>query len=272
MNVKLGICNFCLPGTGVFAPRLVKEVGLDGMSIEYGAYEKGYPLSQRILRDLYLEEQQKYGIEYANIGCSDGDFLPFYMRPSDPRFETVRRAHFDSVDAAAYMKIPAVFFSNFNASLVKTEEEMEYTAKRYQELCDYAGEKSVEIGCECPLNLEKQLELVERVGRPNFKLFYDSDNFAAFTDCRQLDILAGIYPHMMNQLHVKDSTEGTFANALLGTGISDFPGSIAYLKEHNFSGWLIIENLYEKEDFQNISPERIESVREDVRRLKEAVR
>lgn len=272
MDVKLGICNFCLPGTGVFAPRLVKEVGLDGMSIEYGAYEKGYPLSQKIIRDLYLEAQQKFGIEYANIGCSDGDFLPFYMRPSGPRFETVRRAHFDAVDAAAYMKIPAVFFSNFNASLVRTEEDMEYTARRYQELCDCAGEKGIEIGCECPLGAARQLELVERVGRPNFKLFYDSDNFAAFTEFKQVDVLAAIYPHMMNQLHVKDSTEGTFANTLLGTGISDFSGSIAYLKEHHYSGWLILENLYEKEDFQNISPERIETVREDVRRLKEAVR
>ena len=181
MDVKLGICNFCFPGTGLFAPQLVKEAGLDGMSIEYGAYEKGYPLSQKIIRDLYLDVQQKYAIEYPNIGCSDGDFLPFHMRPLDPRFETVRRAHFDAVDAAAYMKIPAVFFSNFNASLVETEKDMEFTAKRYRELCDYAGEKGIQIGCECPLSVEKQLELVDRVGKVNFKLFYDSDTYSYVT-------------------------------------------------------------------------------------------
>ena len=176
------------------------------------------------------------------------------------------------MDAAAYMKIPAVFFSNFNASLVETEEDMEYTVKRYRELCDYAGEKGIEIGCECPLSVEKQLELVDRVSKVNFKLFYDSDNYSYFTSFKQVDVLDGIYPHMMNQLHVKDSTEGHIANALLGTGVSDFKGSIAYLKEHDYSGWLLIENLYEKEDFQNVGPERIESVKEDVRRLKEAVK
>ena len=272
MDVKLGICNFCFPGTGLFAPQLVKEVGLDGMSVEYGAYEKGYPLSQKIIRDLYLDAQQKYGIEYANVGCSDGDFLPFHMRPSDPRFEKVRKAHLDAVDAAAYMKIPVVFFSNFNASLVQTEEDMEFTAKRYQELCDYAGEKEIQIGCECPLSVEKQLELVERVGKPNFKLFYDSDNYSFCTSFQQVDVLDGIYPHMLNQLHVKDSTQGCIANAILGTGVSNFQGSIDYLKAHQYSGWLIIENLYEKEDFQNVSEERIESVKEDVRRLKEAVK
>ena len=120
--------------------------------------------------------------------------------------------------------------------------------------------------------MEKQLELVDRVGKVNFKLFYDSDNYSYFTPFRQVDVLDGIYPHMMNQLHVKDSTEGHIANALLGTGVSDFQGSIAYLKDHGYSGWLIIENLYEKEDFQNISPERMETVKEDVKRLKEAVR
>ncbi len=43
MNVKLGICNFCVPGTGIFAPKFVTEAGLDGMSIEFGTYEDHYP-------------------------------------------------------------------------------------------------------------------------------------------------------------------------------------------------------------------------------------
>ena len=52
MNVKLGICNFCVPGTGVFAPQIVSEMGLDGMSIEFGSYEHGWALSQKKIMDL----------------------------------------------------------------------------------------------------------------------------------------------------------------------------------------------------------------------------
>ena len=51
------------------------------------------------------------------------------------------------------MKIPAVFFSNFNASLVETEEDMQFTARRYRELCGYAGERGIQIGRECPLSV-----------------------------------------------------------------------------------------------------------------------
>lgn len=34
MDVKLGICNFCVPGTGIFAPQSAAEAGLDGMPIK----------------------------------------------------------------------------------------------------------------------------------------------------------------------------------------------------------------------------------------------
>ena len=81
MEVKLGICNFCVPGTGVFASEIVKEMGLDGMSIEFGSYEHGWPLSQRKLQDYYLKKQQELGIEYPNVGVSDGDNIPFHARP-----------------------------------------------------------------------------------------------------------------------------------------------------------------------------------------------
>lgn len=67
--------------TGVFAPEIVKEMELDGMSIEFGSYEHGWPLSQRKLQDWYLRRQQELGIEYPNVGVSDGDNVPFHARP-----------------------------------------------------------------------------------------------------------------------------------------------------------------------------------------------
>lgn len=272
MNVKLGICNFCVPGTGVFAPQIVSEMGLDGMSIEFGSYEHGWALSQKKIMDLYLDAQQKYGIEYPNIGCSDGDNVPFYTPQGDPMYDTVQHWVTKAVDAAAYMKIPMVFFSNFNASLADTEEKLENTAKRYRYLCDYAADKGIEISCENPLSVEKQLQLVEMVDRKNFSLFYDSDNYTYFTDYKQLDVLKGIYPHMGNQLHVKDSTKGCIANAIIGSGVADFYDSINYLKEQNYEGWIILENLYELAPMRHLNPDYFELMKEDVRVLKEAVK
>ena len=77
MDVKLGICNFCVPGTGVFAPKFVKECGLDGMSIDFGTFEQGFPLGQVRMQEAYLEAKGIYEIEYPNIGCSGYDDIPF---------------------------------------------------------------------------------------------------------------------------------------------------------------------------------------------------
>ena len=114
----------------------------------------GGPCLRKKIQDLYLDAQQKYGIEYANIGCSDGDNVPFFTPEGDPLYDAVNHWVTKAVDAAEYMKIPMVFFSNFNASLADTEEKLELTAKRYRYLCDYAADKGIEISCENPLSVE----------------------------------------------------------------------------------------------------------------------
>lgn len=272
MPIKYGVCNFALPGTGVFAPQLVKELGLDGMSLEFGSYENGYPLSQRRLQDLYLEAQQEFGIEYPNIGCSDGDFTCFHARKDDPLYEVVENAGKAAVDVAEYMKIPLVFFSNFNASAVNSEEDLIATAERYQVFCDYAAEKDILIASENPMPPEKQIELVERVGRANFRLFYDSNNFTYFTELQQIEVLKVIYPYLVNQVHIKDSVKGQIANAIVGTGISDVLGSVKYLLEMGFSGWMILENLYEKKAMRQLNTNLIELAKDDVGALKALVK
>lgn len=272
MNVKLGICNFCVPGTGVFAPQVVSEFGLDGMSIEFGSYEHGWPLAQRKIQDLYLEAQQKYGIEYPNVGVSDGDNIPFHARKGTKWDPVVNDEGKNAIDAAAYMGIKLVFFSNFNASLNRTEEDFEVSAKRYQYFCDYAGEKGISIGCENPNSIEEQKMLVQLVDRKNFYLFYDSCNHACMTDYDIHEILRELYPYYYKQMHVKDGVRGENASRVLGTGTTGFEESIAILKEKNYEGWLILENLYELWPMRKINPDYFEIMKADIKALKEAVR
>ena len=77
---------------------------------------------------------------------------------------------------------------------------------------------------------------------------------------------------MGRQLHVKDSTKGCIANAVIGTGVADFYGSIDYLKEQNYEGWIILENLYELAPMRHLNPDYFEIMKEDVRALKEATK
>lgn len=271
MNVKLGICNICVPGGGVFAPRIVSEYGLDGMSVEYGSYEHGCPLSQRPLQDLYLEAQQKFGIAYPNIGVSDGDNISFKAAPGTKDDEIFNKIGTGAIDAASYMKIGLVFFSNFGPSHAKTDEDFENAARRYRFFCDYAGEKGIQIGCETPNTVEEQKMLYDMVGRENFHLFFDSCNHHCLADYDVHKCLRELYPYYINQMHVKDGVPGRNASMILGTGTSGFAETIAFLKEQNYEGWLILENLYELEPMRTINPDYFEIMKADIAALKAAV-
>ena len=272
MNVKLGICNFCVPGTGVFAPEIVKEFGLDGMSLEFGSYEHGWPLSQRVLQDKYLDIQQKLGIEYPNIGVSDGDNVPFHARPNTKWDSIVNAEGTKAIDAAAYMGIKLVFFSNFNVSEMKTEEDIEYTAKRYAYFCDYAADKGIQIGCENPNSIAVQKQLYEMVNRENFNLFFDSCNHACLTEFDIHEVLREMYPYYINQMHVKDGVPGKNASMVLGTGSTGFRETIDFLKSKDYEGWLILENLYELDPMRNINSDYFEIMKDDICALKEATK
>ncbi len=271
MNVKLGICNFCVPGTGIFAPEIVKDFGLDGMSLELGSYEHGWPLSQRELQNRYLDAQQKLGIEYPNIGVSDGDNIPFHARPDTKWDKVVNEEGKRAIDAAAYMGIKLVFFSNFGPSEMKTEEDIEYTAKRYASFCDYAGDKGIQIACENPNSVTVQKQLFDMVDRENFNLFFDSCNHACLTDIDIHEVLREMYPYYINQMHVKDGIPGYNASMVLGTGSTGFNETIDFLKSKDYSGWLILENLYELDPMRTIDPDYFEIMKADIRALKKAV-
>lgn len=271
MNVKLGICNFCVPGTGVFAPRFVAEAGLDGMSVEFGTYEKGFPLSNRRLQDAYLDEQQKYGIEYCNIGISGFDFIPLHAREDDPYHVIARQTLKSAVEAASYMNIPLVFVPAFGVSAINSEEDFEYTVKALQYACDLANEKGIQIASENALDTNGQINLVKAVDRENFGLFYDSDNLFYNKGYDQVKMLDELYEYLVPQLHVKDGKKGVLAGSLLGKGDSGFFGVIDVLKKRNYSGWIIIENLYEQKPLRD-EGDVFELFLEDVRILKNAVK
>lgn len=269
--MKLGICNFCVPGSGVFAPQIVSEFGLDGMSIEFGSYEHGWPLSQKKLQELYLDAQQTYGIEYPNIGVSDGDNVPFHARKGTKWDEIVNAEGTKAIDAAANMNIPLVFFANFNASLCRTEEDLEVTANRYRYFCDYAGEKGIKVACENPNTVAEQKMLLEMVDKDNFSLFFDSCNHACMTEVDVHEVLKELYPHFINQMHVKDGIFGENASRILGTGDSGFFETINILRERKYDGWLILENLYELAPMRSLNSDYFALMKEDIRVLKEAV-
>ena len=272
MNVKLGICNWCVPGSGIFAPKFVSEAGLDGMSIEFGRYENRYPTMTRQVMDAYLEAAEAYKIEYPTLVCSGFDYLCFAVHRGDARHEIVRATLRAAIDSASYMKIPMLLIPNFSESaLDKTPDAFENAVDMYRYACAYAADRGVRISCENQLHPERSIELFERVGAPNFSLFYDSDNYFYQRGLDQLEVLKTLYPYLGPQLHVKDGKPGVLAGSLLGEGDSGFHAVMDYLRQKQYSGWIILENVYEQQPTNTFDTDVFGLFTRDVAILKQAV-
>ena len=94
--------------------------------------------------------------------------------------------------------------------------------------------KGICIACESEMTVNHQLMLVELVDKENFRIFYDNANHLYFKDIDGYEVLKVVYPFIGDQLHLKDSTKGCLANAVVGTGSHGFMRSLTFKREELF--------------------------------------
>jgi len=271
MNVKLGCCNFCIPGGGVFAHEFIKEAGLDGMSVDLGYDYEGFPLMSDQLLAFYAEAGKKYQIQYSNIGCSCFDFIPLAPEVDDPKYVLAQKCLLSAIHAAEILQAGVIMVPMFGVSTIETEEQFDRTIEMMQFACDAASAHDIKIGAENVLPVEKQIEMVNRVNRGNFGLYYDSQNFAYNNGRDQVQVLEALYDYLVPTIHVKDGTRQALSGAILGEGTTNFFGVIDYLKKKKYNGWLISENYYNKYPLRDLSIDPADVFFKDMKILKNAV-
>lgn len=271
MKAKLGVCDCCLPGSGNFSLELASEAGLDGISLEFGPANKGFPLSRRRLQDAFLEKKKQCGIEFCNITMSAFDLTPFPVHRGHAGYDMVREALNDAVSAAAHMNIPLVMVPTFEASEIADEDRFHNAVGMFRYICPIARDKGVKIASESVMSPERQMRLCDEVGFDNFGLFYDNDNFFYRKGWDPATVLDALYDRLLPQLHVKDGKRGVLAGSPLGEGDGGFRDVVAYLEKRNFEGWIIIENLYEELPLRALNEDVWLTFNKDVETLKRAI-
>ncbi len=270
-NIKIGACDWALPGNGLYATAIAASVGLDAISIKIGLHQNDYPLTQPEMQKIYLEEQQKYGIDYCAIALNDFDNIPMHARKGSEYYDTVWDMMKRAVTTAKNMNVPIIQVPGFVESEMKTEEDMQQSALAFQYLCDAAGEYGIRVASENDMCTEKFKQLYDMVDRKNFYLYFDSQNYELNHDYSETEILNDLYPYMCDQLHVKDG-QHVLSSAILGTGTSGFYDTMACLKEHDYSGYILLENYYDVYPMCTLAENPYDLLREDIRILKDAIK
>ena len=169
-KIKFGSTVWGLPGHSLFAPYLAHKAGLDGLQLELGSYEFGYALAQKGVQEAYLEEKEKYHLEYPAIVLNDlmkhGYAKGCNTEDGKIAFDMMELA----IDVANEMKIDSIMIPNFGENRLREEIHIENTIEALRFVCERAEKKGITVMTENPLSWDRQIEILEAVGADNLKI------------------------------------------------------------------------------------------------------
>lgn len=242
-NYKLGITQWGMPGEGLYAIRIAKEAGLDGIQIELGSYENGYPMAQKCVRDKYLEDAIKHGIEFPSLVLNDLGVYGFVHGKNTDKGKIAYEMMNIGINVAAEMKIDTVMIPNFFDNFIIEEDHYKNAADALVFCCDLAARHGIVIASETVLSPENHFRLLDMVDRKNIGIFFDSMNYKFFSKFDQMEVLQKAWSRIVPQLHVKDGVKD-LSGSLLGEGEMDFIKQAEFIAKSDYSGWIILENYY----------------------------
>ncbi len=232
---KIGACDWSIGKANDPASfALAREIGLDGLQINLGSTADDLRLRQPAVQKLYLEAAHKTGIEIASLAIAELNNVPY---KSDER--TVRWVS-DSVDACRALGAKVVLLAFFvKGDLVGDEPGIAEVVRRLKTVAPKAEKAGVVLGIESWLSTEKHLEIIDRVGSPAVKVYYDVCNsndrgYDIYTDIRRLG------KSRICEFHAKEN------GCLLGEGKVDFKRMREALEDIDYEGWIQIEGAIPK--------------------------
>jgi len=240
---KFACTQWGMPGEGLYAVKVAAAAGLDGLQIELGSYENGYPLAQKIVREGYMEDGEKYGIEFPSIVLNDLNNNIFVEGPNTDKGKIAYESFDLAVEVAADMGIDTIMIPNFFDDFITKPEHYDNAADGLRYICDRAARYGIQIASETVLAWKDHKKVLDKVDRKNIGVFFDSMNYKYFSHLDPLSNLKDLYPHMVNQLHFKDGIK-EMSGSMLGEGDMEFEKQAEFIKNSDFNGWVILENYY----------------------------
>jgi L-ribulose-5-phosphate 3-epimerase len=227
---KIGVCDWSLgKRCDPSALDLAKQIGLDGVQVEFGTAANNMHLRKPEVQKAYREASQRTGLEIASLALGELNGVPL---KSDPR---AARWLADSIGVCKAMGLPIVmpaFFGAGNLDMAQTQE-IDHVVKVLKEIAPHAEKQGVAIALENYLSAEDNMKIIDRVGSPAVKVYYDVGNSTdkgrdVTKEIRQLGKL-------IVEFHAKD------AGYMLGKGRIDFKQVRKAMDAVEFSGWIQIE-------------------------------
>ena len=229
-RIKIGACDWSL---GKMANptcfELAKEIGLDGVQVSLGSASDDMKLRRPEVQQQFKDAARASGIEIASLAIGEMNNVPY---KSDPRAETWVSDSVEVMQALGVKVVLLAFFSK--GDLAGDKEGTDEVVCRLKKVAPKAEKAGAILGLESWLSAEDTMRIMDRVGSPAVKMYYDVCNS---TD-RGYDVpkeIRWLGRKNICEFHMKEN------GFLLGQGKVDFKGVRDAIGDIGYTGWMQIE-------------------------------
>ena len=227
---SIGACDWSIGKTAdPSAFTLAKEIGLDGLQVSLGTAQNDMHLRQPAMQRAYLQASSEQGVRIASLAIGELNRVPYKSAPETEAW--VR----DSIDVASALSCTNVLLAFFGKGDLRDDPEGKAeVVRRLRKVAPKAADKGVNLAIESWLSAEEHLELIEAIGSPNVKVYYDVANATemGYDIFREMEMLG---TNHLCEIHFKENGN------LLGQGKVDFARVKSTLDKIGYTNWIIME-------------------------------
>jgi L-ribulose-5-phosphate 3-epimerase len=232
---RIGACDWSIGQRGrTDAFTVAKQLGLDGVQVSMGSADNDLQLRRPELQQAYREASAATGVQIGGVALDVMNQVPY---KSDPRTEQWVS---DAIDVAHALGVRVILLAFFDKGDLRDDPNGQAEViRRLKGVAAKAEKTGVVLGIESWLSAPDLMRILDAVGSPSVRVYYDLANATQMG----YDILAEIRQlgrERICEFHAKEN------GALLGQGRIDFPAVRKVLDAIDYTGWLQIEGAVPK--------------------------
>ncbi len=245
---KIAVCDWMiLKRQKAEAFKLAGEIGADGLEVDMGSLGDRQTFDNKLLdpveRKIFLEESQKHNIQICSLAMSG-----FYAQSFAER-ETVAVMVRDTINTMVMMQVSVAFLPlGVKGDLLQYPALRPAIVERLKMAGRMAESAGVTIGIETALDAAAEVQLLEEIGSPSIKSYF---NFANALQkgrdlTRELRLLG---KERICQIHCTDE-DGVWLENNTRLNMSEVK---KVLDDMGWGGWLVVERSRDARNPKDVS-------------------
>ncbi len=202
------------------------QLGFDGLQVDLADVES---FKKPDLQDRYRQLLLKYPIRIASLALGK---LSETAYGSDPKGQTLVESAIEVAKAMSQKVLLLAFFGR--NGLEKPENKLDALVGRLKEIAPKAEKNGVVLGLEGETTAERYREIIDRVGSPAVKVYFDCVH--AHQEGGDIEREIKLLGERICEFHAKD-----YGNVLFGQGTIDWRAVRRGIDAIGYRGWIQVE-------------------------------